>query len=82
MATYPMLSPSFINPRVCIMEIFMSSQVSGSRMSLEVLGSRASRTKATNLATRLLVHHLLVRLRLQVLAYPQSARISARFPGR
>lgn len=48
-------------------------------MPLEILGSGAARAKAPDFTTRFLVNDLLIRLRFQVLANPQSAGISTRF---
>lgn len=76
------LFSSFINPRIRIVEILMCSQVSRPRMPFEILSSRASCTKTSNLATRFFVYYLLIRLCFQILANPQPAGVSPRFPRR
>lgn len=53
----------------------MRPQVSGPGVPFEILSPRTARAKAPNLSTGLLVHDLLIRLRLEVLADPEPAGI-------
>lgn len=71
-----------VDPRILVVEVQVAPQVARPRMTLKVLGPAGPPAEPPQLTARLVRQDLLVRLRLEVLAHPQTARVPARLARR